>query len=70
MSVRWIVSDKTEKVCKDTFQIISQGVILIPPKEYKTLSTHVGVEIANGMVIVSVNTELKTKLTQVLKQEL
>ena len=58
MSIRWIVPEDIEKICKDTFQVVAKQNIQIPGGQFKTISTGIGFELANGMVIASANNSL------------
>ena len=59
MSIRWIVPDDIEKICKDTFQIIAKETLEIAKGKSKSISTGIGFELANGMVVASVNKSLR-----------
>lgn len=62
MSVRWIIPDNVQKIKTDMFQVSARQRITIPSKSRKIISTEVSVEIASGMILISINNELKTKL--------
>ena len=58
MSIRWIVPEDIEKIYKDTFQVVAKQNIQIPVGKCKNISTDIGFELANGMVIAAANKSL------------
>ena len=62
MNVRFVPRDSScEKINRTTWKIFCKKEITIPPRTPKGIELSFGVEIANGMIVIALCNDLKTK---------